>query len=487
MPVTEAIARQFLHKAEDRRILVLGDVMLDRFVYGPVDRISPEAPIPVVRADRQEHMLGGAGNVARNLTALGFSCTLIGAIGDDEAGAIVRQLADNDRIDRLLTVSEGRKTTSKWRFIGASQQLLRVDWEEDGPLPQSTVTELSRIVAEQAGAVHAVILSDYGKGVLSDQVLSAAIAAGLRHSLPVVVDPKGTNYIRYRGASVVTPNKTELRQASGNAPTETDEEVSSAARAVLERSGIAAMVATRGASGLAVVDSMGETTFRQSRAREVFDVSGAGDTVIAILTAAIAQGLSLVHAADLANAGAGVVVSKLGTSVVAADELMEAIRTSKRSRNNGKLKSLNALLAQVENWKQHNLQVGFTNGCFDLLHPGHIHLLEQARNQCDRLIVGLNSDASVTRLKGEGRPIYDEAARAILLSSLASVDAVVVFEEDTPLNLISAIVPTVLIKGADYSLETVVGHEIVEAAGGRIFLADLKVGFSTTRTLERLS
>ena len=487
MPLTEAIARQCLYEAQDRRILVIGDVMLDRFVSGSVDRISPEAPIPVLRAERQEHMLGGAGNVARNLTALGFSCTLIGVVGNDEEGEIVRRLADAEQIGHFLVVSDGRKTTSKWRFIGASQQLLRVDWEEDGLLPRHTATELSRKVAEHVVGVDAIILSDYGKGVLDDPLISSTIATARRNTSPVVVDPKGASYARYQGATAITPNKMELRQASGNAPTETDEEVSRAAYAILESCGIEAMVATRGAAGLAVIERTGEKTFRQSVAREVFDVSGAGDTVVAILAAALAQGLGLVPAADLANAGAGIVVSKLGTSVVTADELIEAVRTSERSRSSEKLKSLGALLAQVESWKNSHLEVGFTNGCFDLLHPGHIHLIEQARAQCDRLIVGLNSDASVTRLKGEGRPIYDEAARAIVLSSLASVDAVVVFEEDTPLNLINAIVPNVLIKGADYRRETVVGHEIVEAAGGRIFLADLKDGFSTPRTVQRLS
>ena len=467
-------------------VLVVGDVMLDRFVTGRVERISPEGPIPVLRVEREADMLGGAGNVLRNLTALGARGDLITVVGDDPAGRAVAELVAQDGAgDSRLLVAPGRATTIKERYIAGGQQLLRADREAQGGLAEPVISELVAAVRAALPRAGALVLSDYGKGVLGPEVLAALIEAAGAAACPVVVDPKGRDFMPYRGASLITPNRQELEAAAGRA-TQSDEEIVEACRTVIERCGVGAVLATRSERGMTLVRRDGEARQFEAEAREVFDVSGAGDTVVAVVSAALAAAVSAADAARLANAAAGIVVGKVGTAVASMGELRRHFSASALAAAESKVVDARGLGACVARWRRAGLTVGFTNGCFDLLHPGHISLLRQARAACDRLIVGLNSDSSVRRLKGDKRPVQGEAARGAVLASLADVDLVVVFAEDTPLALIEAVRPDVLIKGAEYALPEVVGADAVAGYGGRVVLADILPGHSTSRTIERL-
>ena len=468
-------------------VMCVGDVMLDRFVYGSVERISPEAPVPVLRIERHATMLGGAGNVAANLEALGCAPRFLSVVGDDEAGsAILHRLVEARLADSCHIVTEhGRQTSEKTRFLAHHQQLLRADSETVADISSDSQESLLAAARALLPEVRAVILSDYGKGVLTAEVTQALILAARAAGKPVIVDPKGSDYRRYRGADMVTPNRRELAQASG-LPVSGDAEIAAAANRLIEACGLGAMVVTRSEEGLSVVTRDGRITHLSAEAREVFDVSGAGDTVIATLAAAIGVGMPLEGAARLANLAAGVVVGKLGTAVVRRSELLAALHHQEWSAGEAKVLPLEGAVDRVERWRRQSRRIGFTNGCFDLLHPGHISLLQQARATCDRLVVGLNSDESVRRLKGESRPVQSELARATVLASLASVDLVVIFGEDTPLALIQALRPDVLVKGADYTVDRVVGADLVQSYGGRVVLADLAAGHSTTNTIARM-
>ncbi|MHA1151532.1 MAG: D-glycero-beta-D-manno-heptose 1-phosphate adenylyltransferase [Alphaproteobacteria bacterium] len=476
------------------RVVVAGDVMLDRFLYGEVERISPEGPIPVLRVEREVTMLGGAGNVLRNLVALGAAVEFLAVVGDDAAGRKVQALAREAAGEGChLLVETGRATTIKERYIAAGQQLLRADRDPEGAIGAGTATALvaaatAALATASDGGAGALVLSDYGKGVLEAETLTALIAAATAAGCPVVVDPKGRDYGIYRGATLVTPNQRELHEASG-LPTSSDEDVALAAQEIIDSCGIEAVLATRGSDGLTLLGpgGKGKHLHLPTEAREVFDVSGAGDTVAAAVAAALAAGLGLEDAARLANVAAGIVVGKLGTAVASRSELLQTLHASDLMAAEAKVVVPGALLARAERWRGAGLRLGFTNGCFDLLHPGHVSLLAQARAACDRLIVGLNSDASTRRLKGEGRPIQSEAARAAVLASLASVDLVVIFGEDTPLKLIETLKPDVLVKGADYARDEVVGADLVERLGGKLILVELSPGHSTSGTIGRMS
>ncbi|MEQ9169745.1 MAG: D-glycero-beta-D-manno-heptose-7-phosphate kinase [Rhodospirillales bacterium] len=469
------------------RVFCLGDVMLDTFVHGEVERISPEAPIPVLRVTGETRMLGGAGNVVRNLAALGAKTRFLSVVGDDDAGAEVRGLLarEPDVIGDLKTAA-GRQTTIKTRFIAGTQQMLRADRETSRPTGAELQDQLAAGAEEALRDHKVVVLSDYGKGVLADATLARVIKAANAAGATVIVDPKGNDYGRYRGAGILTPNLKELAAATGK-PVDTDDTVIAAARGLVDGLGLTAVLVTRSRDGMTLVPAEGAVVHLPAEAREVFDVSGAGDTVVATLAACLAAGADLGRAAALANLAAGIVVAKVGTAVAYAGDLIAQLHHQDLSDAEAKVLTLEQMLEQAAAWRRRGLTVGFTNGCFDLLHPGHVSLLRQAKGQCDRLVVGLNSDASVKRLKGEDRPVQGEAARAAVLASLAGVDAVVLFAEDTPLALIEGLLPEVLVKGADYRVDQVVGREAVEAAGGRVHLADLAPGHSTTATIARLA
>ena len=468
------------------RILVLGDVMLDRFLYGAVERISPEAPVPVVRLGRTLAMPGGAGNVARNISALGGQAVLVGLVGRDPAAAEFRALlaADTGITDATVD-SASRPTICKMRVIAGTQQLVRLDDEVSTAADAAEQAALVAAVEAALPGCAALVLSDYAKGVLTPALIAAAIAAARRAGIPVLADPKSDDFALYRGADCLTPNARELGRAA-RLPVGTEAEVAAAAGHVMAAAGLPALLCTRAEKGMTLVRAGGGVDSVPAEAREVFDVSGAGDTVIAALALAHAAGHPLAEAMRIANAAAGIVVGKLGTAVAYRSEVFGALHASGIAGAERKVATAASAVDRVALWHRQGLKVGFTNGCFDLLHPGHLHLLRQARAACDRLVVGLNTDASVSRLKGPTRPVQSESARAAVLGSLTDVDLVVPFGEETPIKLIRALRPDVLVKGADYTVKTVVGAPFVKSYGGRVVLAQLKAGHSTTATVARL-
>jgi D-beta-D-heptose 7-phosphate kinase / D-beta-D-heptose 1-phosphate adenosyltransferase len=464
----------------------VGDVMLDQFVYGKVERISPEGPIPILRMERQVMTLGGMGNVVRNLASLGSQFHVVTVIGDDVEGNHIRHLLQelNANEAHLLTV-KGCSTTVKTRYIAGSQQIVRVDRETDACLDSEISQRIIDHIQSQV-TTKVLVLSDYGKGVLTSSVCKQLIDHALQNKQVIVVDPKGNDYERYIGASVVTPNRQELKQASGM-PVKTDKEVIAASRYLISTFKFGAVVATLSEHGMIVVSSDGNAIHIPAEAKEVYDVSGAGDTVVATLASALTVGLPLLQASCLANAAAGIVVGKIGTAAVGSNELYHSLRSSSVLAIEQKQIPIDEIEERLQQWRNEDLRIGFTNGCFDLLHPGHVMLLSKAAEKVDKLVVGLNSDQSIRRLKGSERPIQSEAARSTVLASLTSVSLVVIFEENTPQKLIEIVRPDVLVKGADYTVETVVGAEFVQGYGGKVLLIDLLPEQSTTRLVRRIN
>ena len=466
------------------RVLVVGDVMLDRFVYARVSRISPEAPVPVLLIGREATSLGGAGNVARNIASLGGRVTLIGGRGEDAAGDHVAELlAREAAIEDALVVQEGARTTEKIRYIADQQQVMRADRESPWPDP---VNAMALAAAREAIPHHdALVISDYAKGFLPPALIRDLIALARAHGKPAIVDPKGADFVPYDGATVITPNRNEIGFATGM-DAGSDGAVAAAAETLLTRlPELGAVLVTRGADGLSLAARGADIVHIPSRAREVFDVSGAGDTVVAALALSLAAGSDLQTAARLANIAAGIAVTMVGTAAVTAGEIAAELQSRQMESVEQKIVSLEQALERLALWRAEGRKIGFTNGCFDLVHPGHISLLTQARGACDRVGVGLNADASVRRLKGDGRPVQDEMARAIVLASLTAVDRVVMFAEDTPENLIRQIRPDILVKGADYKRENIVGANFVASYGGEVMLADLVPDRSTSDLIGR--
>ena len=464
----------------------IGDLMLDRFVYGRVERTSPEAPVPILRTEYDADMLGGVGNVVRNLASLGARATLLSVIGDDAVGRRLTGLVGREeRVEPYLLVEGGRISTEKTRFVADGQQLLRSDRETAEAITPRSAVRLLGFAREAFAGCDVVVLSDYAKGVLATGLLPRLIEAARDAGRPVVIDPRGPEFERYAGATVLTPNRTELGVAVG-ARLETDDAIVDACRRLIARHDVGAILVTRGRDGMTLVSAGGCVAHLKAEAREVFDVSGAGDTVVATLAAALGQGMDLAAAAHFANVAAGVAVGQAGTAAVSAADLLHAMHAGDLSAPKAKIVPLAAALDAAAGWRAQGQRIGFTNGCFDLLHPGHVSLLRQARQAADRLIVGLNSDASVRRLKGSDRPVQGEAARAQVLASLETVDLVVIFAEDTPVRLIEALRPDCLVKGSDYTVAELVGADIVQGYGGRVLIAQIEPGYSTSGTIERL-
>src|SRR5205085_2044422 len=477
-----------LQSIGQQTILCVGDLMLDDFVYGEVGRISPEAPAPVLAVKRNEVAIGGAGNVARNIASLGARCIFVGVVGDDDAGReVIARLQAEQLVEPSLVVDGTRPTTRKMRFVSEhfSTHLLRADWEHAAPVDADREGELIARALAALPRVGAVVLSDYAKGVLTPRVIRAVIDAAKRARIPVIVDPKAPDYAVYRGATIITPNRRELAQATRR------EIVGEAAihSAAEELAGIVAceaVVVTRSEEGMSLYAKGEAPVHVPAYAVNVRDVSGPGDTVVATLAVMLAVGADYEVAMRAANAGAAVVVGKPGTATVSVNELRHRLLPAAATALEDKIVFDRSILDQrLAEWRRQRLRIGYTNGCFDLLHRGHIRLMAEARSACDRLVVGLNSDASVTRLKGKGRPIQDITSRADVLAALEAVDLVVVFEEDTPLELIRQVRPAVLVKGGDYTREKVVGHEVVEAYGGEVVLIDMVPGHSTTSMVAR--
>jgi len=472
----------------EQTVLCIGDVMLDDFVYGEVTRISPEAPTPVLAVKYNTVEIGGAGNVARNIAALGATCVFIGLVGDDDAGLSLRNaLAKLGAVIPELVIDKTRPTTRKVRFVSEhhSAHLMRADWEMAAP---ANADSQAAIIAQAQAAmpkVGAVVLSDYAKGVLTERVIRAVIEEARRHGVPVIVDPKGHDYRVYRGANLITPNAKEL-SAAVHRPLRDETEIAAAAAELARLVESEAVLVTRSEQGMSLHVEGHVPIHIEAYPVKVRDVSGAGDTVAAVMAVLSAMRTPYEYAMRAANAAAAVVVGKRGTSTASLAELRHRILPAASLAPEDKIVfDWSVLDERLADWRRHGLRIGFTNGCFDLLHRGHVKLLAEARAACDRLVVGLNSDASTSRLKGPSRPINPAEGRAEVLAALEAVDLVVVFQEDTPLELIKRVRPAVLVKGADYRIDQVVGREVVEAAGGDVLLVSLVPGQSTTRLVRR--
>jgi D-beta-D-heptose 7-phosphate kinase / D-beta-D-heptose 1-phosphate adenosyltransferase len=487
------VIREIEHTWAQKRLLVVGDVMLDKYIWGEVARISPEAPVPVVRATHKSEQPGGAANVAMNLVRLGAQTTVAGFTGgDDDEKLLVTSLATNG-IDSQLVACEGFPTVTKLRILGGRQQMLRLDSERLGTRAQADYDRLLGGVLDLLPKCDAVVLSDYAKGVLTTRICQQIIQAGRRQGIPVLVDPKNADYSRYNGATTICPNFGELVAAARlvahdlgvTDPNANDLNVLlSVAEQMVPAYSLDFLVATLSEKGIALVRP-GHRFLSPAVARQVFDVSGAGDTVVAVLALCLASGLQPESAVELANMAAGIVVGKVGTVPVEKHELLAALGPQIALRAEDKVVSRQELVSRAALWKANGERVIFTNGCFDLIHVGHITVLEQARRYGDRLIVAINSDASVSALKGPTRPIVKERERGRVLAALAAVDAVVVFDEPTPLEVILAVRPDVIVKGGDYGVETVVGAQEVISWGGQVRIVPLVEGFSTTRLIEK--
>lgn len=457
--------------------------MLDGYASGGVERISPEAPVPVLRHLSHHEVPGGGANVAMNIAALGGKPYLVGLVGEDEEAERLDQLLRAAGVETRLVAAKGRPTTFKLRILAGNHQMLRIDKEEVGPASSEVEDALLRAVLEVLADMRAVILSDYRKGCLTDRVLAKVIAEARARNVPVFVDPKRSDFSAYAGVSFITPNRSELKAATG-VVCEDDASCEAAAAMAREASG-AAILLTRSEQGMTFFPVTGETLSLPTEAQEVFDVSGAGDSVIATFALGVVSGMTIPQALRAANCAAGIVISRAGTATTTEAEIAAAMdRGHLLSRSEGTL-SWDEMRRLREIWRDEKLVVGFTNGCFDLLHPGHIALLRESARNCDRLIVGLNTDASVRRLKGETRPIQTEEARAEVMAAISHVDGVVLFGEETPYELIALLEPDVLIKGADYEEHQIVGADLVKALGGSIVRVDLRRGQSTTNLVAR--
>ncbi len=465
------------------RLVCVGDIMVDRFIYGDVNRVSAEAPIPVLARTRELVMLGASGNVARNVATLGGDVALIGLVGGDSEGhEAMRLIGDEAGIEGFLVTDPSRPTTLKTRFVSGNQQLLRVDLEESRPAEGDIDQRLVRTVRDVAEGAGVIVISDYGKGVVTDAVISACREA----AAVVIVDSKARSFRRYGAVDIIKPNAAELAHATGM-PTSTNDEIAAALTHALSLCEAKAILVTRAAKGISLAVRGESVRHFPGVPREVFDASGAGDTTIAALGLALAADAPIEDAIQFAMLASGVAVGKVGTATVSPEEMIDAALAAHMASPEIKVVTPERMIQEVERWRAKGLRVGFTNGCFDILHRGHVAYLDRARSWCDRLIVGLNSDRSVTALKGAGRPVNDLESRALVLASLASVDLVAPFDEDTPIDLILAARPDVLVKGADYSEDEVVGGTDVKSWGGEVRLADLVEGYSTSEAIARMT
>ena len=467
------------------KALVIGDLMLDEYLWGRAERISPEAPVQVVDVVREDLRLGGAGNVVNNLVALGCRVTVCSVIGGDDNGTVLQHVFTGKGVDVSGVFEDPRRMTSKkTRVLASHQQIVRIDREIKEPVSGEYEARITEFLRTRGKEFDVILVSDYQKGVLTDNVLATIAAIGHDLGIPVVVDPKGRDFTKYRGVSILTPNRKEAETATGVAIND-DEGLRLAAATLLGQADLAALLVTRSEQGMSLFLADGTHVHIPTVAREVFDVTGAGDTVLAVLGAVVACGVGFAEAARLANVAAGIAVGKVGTSTVSPAEIIGEVGRS-HADSDVKIKNLDVLARLVETEKGRGRRIVFTNGCFDLLHAGHVKYLQKARALGDLLVLGLNSDASVRRLKGENRPLIGEEERAHLLAALSCIDYVVIFDEDTPLQLIETLKPHILVKGGDYTPEGVVGKDIVESYGGRVELVQFVDGKSTTGIIEKI-
>ena len=469
------------------RVLVVGDVMIDRYIVGDVERISPEAPVPVLRQARQYARPGGAANVAMNLAGLGLQTKLAGFVGNDAAAAELHELIQTSAIDSSGLLTATLPTIAKTRVVSRTQQLMRIDVESRESQAAGDAAILQDKAVAAVAQADVVIISDYAKGALTESLCQAVIQAARSRGIPILADPKARDLRKYAGATTICPNLQELSAATGVDLHATDA-LLAAGRSLLHQLAVDFLTVTMSEKGIQVLCRNASDEYHSpARAREVFDVSGAGDTVIATLAASLAGGLRIDSAVELANVAAGIVVGKLGTVPVAAHEIVAELTASTGVTSAEKVLDHTRAVARVEEWRASGETIVFTNGCFDLLHIGHITLLEDCRRFGSKLVVGMNTDRSVSALKGPTRPITGEKERTRVMAALGAVDLVVLFDAPTPLDLIRAMRPDVLVKGGDYTVETVVGHEDVIAAGGRVEIVPTVAGFSTTNIVRKMA
>ncbi len=467
------------------KIIVVGDLMIDEYLWGTVDRISPEAPVPVVSAERDSYMLGGAGNVINNLVSLGARVSVASVVGTGaNADILLKNFADIKVDTSGLIRDPNRPTTKKTRIIAANQQVLRIDRETTRPITKDAVSHICNFLEKHISEYHAILFSDYGKGLLSPDLMKRLIDLANRHNKPTLVDPKGLDFRKYAGAAIITPNKKEASLAAGIEIKDT-ESLMAAGEKLLADIPVRNVLITCGKDGMALFEGENPPYMISAKTRQVFDVSGAGDTVLAVLGIAVASGLPLTEGAALANIAAGIVVGKVGTAPIEKGEFHEALNTSEK-RPVSKLKDLAALTHLANTLKAEEKTMVLTNGCFDLLHAGHIRFLAKAKAMGDVLIVALDTDESVRSLKGRGRPILDEKERVQIISALDSVDYVTVFSSDKLFELLKTLRPDILTKGSNYTNETVRGHEIIEQLGGRIELVPITEEISSTRIINQI-
>lgn len=484
--------------------------MLDRFVYGHVDRISPESPVPVLSVSREDRMLGGAGNALSSLKGLKADSYIVSVIGDDKEGEVVRKEVEALGVDSQgLVIDQSRPTTVKTRYLAGHQQLLRSDYEKKVDLAAEIENQVFEHADKIMPNVGAVLISDYGKGLLTIALLQKIIKCANAHDIPVIVDPKGNDYTIYAGAYAVTPNKKELSEATNNMAVDSDKDVVEASLKLIDDAKIDCVVATRSADGMSIIEKakMQDPLHLRTTAKEVFDVSGAGDVVIATITASVAAKADIVQAAALANIAGGIAVSKVGTAPIRQKELLDALADEEVTKmsttpvlgihNNNRtmlapLADFDEALEQIRRWRARGLKIGFTNGCFDILHFGHVSYLNQARALCDRLVIGLNTDISVKALKGEERPIHDENSRAAVLGALGAVDMVVLFggetkEADQTANaLLERLHPDIYFKGGDYKVDDIPETPTVQSYGGEVRVLSVFDGHSTTSSIAKM-
>lgn len=486
---------KLVEKFGNSKALLVGDIMLDSFVYGGVSRISPEGPIPVLSVTREDTMLGGAGNVFANLRALGCQVEVVAAIGQDSAGREIMDCIEDmgGSVDGLF-IDDSRPTILKTRYLSQNQQLLRVDREQASPVSKNMQEQVFNYASKVIGKAQVLILSDYGKGILTPALLKNLIALAKKHKIPVIVDPKGNDFSIYKGATIVTPNKKELALATNGAPVQSDKDIEQTSAALMKQTGIENIIATRSEDGISVIPKKGKVTHFQTKAQEVYDVSGAGDTVVAALAAVISVGGTLEQAAQIANIAAGLVVAKVGTAVIRASEILAVLDKDSDALLQNRIATIadrDSAKELIRKWQAQGLKVGFTNGCFDILHYGHVNYLNQAREKCDRLVLGLNHDNSVKILKGKDRPINDQMARATVIGALASVDLVVFFgaeeegQDNTPSELVGILKPDILMKGGDYTVDQLPEGQVVLSYGGKVEIMPLYEGYSTTNIIKK--
>lgn len=471
---------------KNKKILVIGDILLDIYSFGKVERISPEAPVQIFEVLNEEKRLGGAGNVLNNLLELGINANICSVVGENEFGFTVRKILQEKNIETssiFFTKKDRYSYKNRLISVDYNHQVLRIDRETKDEIDTASENMIIEFVVGKIKEFDAIIISDYLKGLVTESLLEKVIKICAKNKVPLIIDPKGKDYRKYKNATIITPNKKEAEIASGILINDS-ESLKKAGIKLLEELNLEALLITLGKDGMAFFTQKDFFSI-PAKAKEVYDVSGAGDTVIATLTAGIVAGLDWKDAVELSNIAAGIVVGKLGTQPVTKEELLNELDLDRI--NNKKIVDIDELLVHLKKVKEGNKKVVFTNGCFDLLHVGHVDLLTKAKKLGDILIVGLNSDNSVKRLKGENRPIINQQQRATLLAALNAVDYVVIFEEDTPLELIKKIKPDFLVKGKDYKKEEVVGKEIVESYGGKVELIDLLKGISTTTIVEKIS